>query len=296
LGNHLKQIQSEINHIKEDSVKNCVLITGCSSGIGRAAAFHFQEQGWSVAATMRSPQNETELNQFENVMVESLDITSRKSIDLAVGNTVREFGKIDVLVNNAGIGIYSVFEEVSEDVIRESFEVNVFGTMQVIRVILPYFRMNRNGRIINVTSTLPQLGAPMTTLYCATKMAIEGLSRALYYELLPLGIRVILVQPGSTKTNIAMQHEFPNQVQNSDYLPLSKTTIERFQHRFETETLSPPEEPARVIYKAATSRSPRFRYVSGRDAKLANLMKRLLPEHTLLTLASRMMGTHNIEG
>jgi len=275
-------------------MNQCVLITGCSSGIGRAAAFHFQKQDWSVVATMRSPQNETELNQFDNVLVEPLDVTSKSSIDLAVEHAVQKFGVIDVLVNNAGIGRYAIFEEASDEVIREAFEVNTFGMMQVIRALLPHFRLNGGGRIINVTSTLPQMGAPLTTMYCSTKMAIEGLSRALYYELLPFGIRVILVQPGSTKTSIGMQHEFSRETKIEAYQPLAEVIIGGFRHRFETETLSPPDEPARIIYEAATSSHPRFRFVSGRDARMVNLMKRLLPEQTVMKLASRMMGLQRI--
>jgi NAD(P)-dependent dehydrogenase (short-subunit alcohol dehydrogenase family) len=243
---------------------------------------------------MRSPQNETELNQLENVLVEPLDVTSRTSIDLAINHAVQKFTNIDVLVNNAGIGRYAIFEEINDESIREAFEVNTFGTMQVIRALLPHFRHNKSGRIINVTSTLPQLGAPLTTMYCSTKMAIEGLSRALYYELLPLGIRVILVQPGSTNTNIGMQHEFSRETTIEAYQSLAGVVIDGFQHRFETETLSPPDEPAFTIFVAATSRNPRFRYVSGRDAKMANLVKRLLPEKTVMTMASKMMGLQRI--
>jgi len=268
-----------------------VFITGCSSGIGRATAFYFQQQGWQVVATMRSPEKEKELNQLENVLVEMLDVTSQSSIGTAIENAIRKFGRIDVLVNNAGIGSYVIFEEADEDVIREAFEVNTFGTMWVIRGMLPHFRKNRSGRIINVTSTMPQLGAPLTSLYCTTKMAIEGLSRALYYELMPLGIRVILVQPGSTKSNIEMQHDFPDRVKNEAYLPVSTAATEGFKHRFGTESIAPPEVPARVIYQAAVSRSRRFRFVSGRDAKMLNLMKRLLPEHILQMMASKMMAS-----
>ena len=275
-------------------MKKCVLITGCSSGIGKATAIFFQKQGWNVVATMRSPEKETELNQLDGVLIERLDVTSKKSIDLAIDNTIRKFERIDVLVNNAGVGIYSIFEEVDERVIRESFEINVFGTMWVIRALLPHFRKNKSGRIINVTSTIPHLGSPLTTLYCTTKKAMEGLSDALYYELMPLGIRVILVQPGTTKTKIAMQHEFPNQAKNDEYAPILQTAVESFRHRFETDTLASPEEPAKVIYEAAVSKSNRFRFVSGRDAKMVNLMRRLLPEHTLKKLASKMMGLNNL--
>jgi len=276
-------------------MKKCVLITGCSSGIGRATAVYFQRQGWNVAATMRAPEKETELNQLDGVLVEHLDVTSISSIDLAIENTIKKFERIDVLVNNAGVGIYSIFEEVDEHIIRESFEINVFGTMWVIRALLPHFRANKSGRIINVTSTIPHLGSPLTTLYCSTKKALEGLSDALYYELMPLGIRVILVQPGSTKTKISMQHEFPGQAVHIEYAPMLRTAVESYRHRFETEAIAPPEVPAKIIYEAAVSRSDRFRFVSGRDAKMVNFMKRILPEHTLKKMASRMMGMNKME-
>ena len=276
-------------------MKKCVLITGCSSGIGRATAVYFQRQGWYVVATMRSPEKETELNQMDGVLVEQLDVTSTRSIDLAIENALKEFERIDVLVNNAGVGVYSIFEEVDERIIRESFEINVFGTMWVIRALLPHFRANRSCRIINVTSTIPHLGSPLTTLYCSTKKALEGLSDALYYELKPLGIRVILVQPGSTKTEIAMQHEFPSQVKYADYEPMLKASVQSYRHRFETEAIASAEVPAKVIYEAAVSKSDRFRYVSGRDAKIVNLMKRILPEHTLKKMATRMLGLNKME-
>jgi NAD(P)-dependent dehydrogenase (short-subunit alcohol dehydrogenase family) len=275
-------------------MKKCVLITGCSSGIGKATAIYFQRQGWNVVATMRSPEKETELNQLENVLVERLDVTSKKSIDLAIENSIRKFGRIDVLVNNAGVGIYSIFEETDEQVIRESFEINIFGTMWVIRALLPHFRKNGSGRIINVTSTIPHLGSPLTTLYCSTKKALEGLSDALYYELIPLGVRIILVQPGSTKTNIAMQHEFPAQAKIDEYTSLLKTAVESYQHRFESEEIASPDEPAKVIFEAAVSKSDRYRFISGRDAKMVNLMRRLLPEHTLKKLASKMLGLNSL--
>lgn len=271
-------------------MKNCVLITGCSSGIGRATAVYFHQQGWKVVATMRSPEKESELTSMTNVLVEYLDVTSKDSIDSAVENALRHFDKIDVLVNNAGIGVFSVFEEVDEAVIRESFETNVFGTMWVTRALLPHFRKNRRGTIVNVTSSIPQLGAPLATLYCATKKAIEGFSHALYYELLPLGIRVKLVQPGSTRTKISMQHDFPGRPSIEEYVPICEGVVLRFRHRFETETIASPEEPAKVIFEAAVSKSRRFRFVSGRDAKTLNFMIRLFPEHTLMNLAGRMFG------
>ena len=274
-------------------MNNCVLITGCSSGIGRATAFYFQSQGWRVVATMRSPEKETELLKLKDTIVEQLDVTSTVSIENAVAKALSIFDRIDVLVNNAGVGAYSVFEEVEEvdeAVIRETFETNVFGTMWVTRALLPHFRKNKRGTIINVISTIPQIGAPLTTLYCATKKAIEGFSSALYYELLPLGIRVKLVQPGTTSTSISMQKDFPCQARIEEYSAISKAAVDNFRHRFETEHMAPPTGPAKVIFEAAISDSGRFRYVSGRDANMVNVMTRLLPEHVLKNMAGRMFG------
>ena len=109
-----------------------------------------------------------------------------------------------------------------------------------------------------------------------------------------MGIQVILIQPGTTKTHIAMQHEFPMQVQNEEYSPICKVAVDSFRHRFETEGMALPEDPARVIYEAAVSRGYRYRYVTGRDAKLVNFMQRILPEHTLKGMVFRMTGLSRI--
>lgn len=271
-------------------MKQCVLITGCSSGIGRATAFFFQRKGWHVVATMRSPDKETELTSFPDVLVEYLDVTSRDSIAVAVEKTLEHFGRIDVLVNNAGIGKFIVFEEADETIIRETFETNILGNLWVTKAILPELRKKRHGTIINVTSTMPHVGLPLATLYCATKMAIEGFSNALYFELKPVGIRVRLVQPGSTRTNASMQHEFPAEPLIPDYSSTCKKVSLLMKHRYESGGIAAPEEVAEVIYEAAVSRSSRFRFVSGRDAKMANIMKKLLPEDILKNMASRMMG------
>jgi NAD(P)-dependent dehydrogenase (short-subunit alcohol dehydrogenase family) len=228
------------------------------------------------------------------VLVDYLDLTSKESIDNAVENALRQFNRIDVLVNNAGIGAWAVFEEVDEAVIRESFETNVFGTMRVTRALLPHFRENKNGTIIIVSSTMPHLGVPLSILYCSTKKAIEGFGHALYYELFPLGIRVKIVQPGSTRTNIAMQREYLDPPQIEEYKPICEEFFRRFQHRYETETVASPEEPAKVIYQAAVDKSQRFRYYSGRDAKLMGFLMRLFPEHTLKNIVSRMFGLNNL--
>jgi short-subunit dehydrogenase len=239
---------------------------------------------------MRSPDRETELTSFPDVLVEYLDVTSRDSIAVAVEKTQDHFGRIDVLVNNAGIGKFVVFEEADETIIRETFETNILGMLWVTKAILPEFRKKRNGTIINVTSTMPHVGLPLASLYCATKMAIEGFSNALYFELKPFGIRVKLVQPGSTRTNASMQHDSPTEPLIKDYISTCNNVTRSMKHRYESGMVALPDEVADVIYKAAVSKSSRFRFVAGRDAKMGNLMKRLLPEHILKNIASRMMG------
>jgi NAD(P)-dependent dehydrogenase (short-subunit alcohol dehydrogenase family) len=271
-------------------MKQCVLITGCSSGIGRATAFAFQRKGWQVVATMRSPEKETELTSFPDVLVEYLDVTSRESIGLAVEKALEHFGKIDVVVNNAGTGQFVVFEEADEAIIRETFETNILGMMWVTKAILPEFRKNGNGTIVNITSTMPHVGLPLATLYCASKMAVEGFSNALYFELKPFGIRVRLVQPGSTRTNAAMQHGAPVEPQIEDYASTCSNVARSMKHRYESGMISTPEEAAEVVYQAAVSKSNRFRFISGRDAKMENLMQSLLPDHIIKNIATRIMG------
>jgi short-subunit dehydrogenase len=168
--------------------------------------------------------------------------------------------------------------------------MNILGILWVTKAILPEFRKNRHGTIINVTSTMPHVGLPLTTLYCATKMAIEGFSNALYFELKPLGIRVRLVQPGSTRTNSSMPHDDPGESLIQDYISTCNNVALSMKHHYESRMVALPDEVAEVIYEAAVSKSSRFRFVSGLDAKIGNFMKRLLPEDMFRNITSRMMG------
>ncbi|SDM31326.1 SDR family NAD(P)-dependent oxidoreductase [Pedobacter antarcticus] len=129
-----------------------ILITGTSSGIGRAAALKFQREGWNVVATMRGPEKETELNRLENVLVAKLDVQNLESIDSAIKAGIERFGGIDTLVNNAGFSVFGAFEMTYDDQLHKIFDINLFGPMQIIKSILPHFRENKSGAIINITS------------------------------------------------------------------------------------------------------------------------------------------------
>ncbi|MEI2418406.1 SDR family oxidoreductase [Orrella sp. JC864] len=168
-----------------------VLITGCSSGYGLAAALHFHAQGWEVVATMRKPQ-EGLLPRSPRLRVVPLDVTRPDSIAAAL----RESGPVDVLVNNAGLGLFGAFEATPMATVREIFETNTFGTMAMTQAVLPQFRARRSGVIVNVTSSVALAPFPLVAAYTASKTAIEGFTDSLALELRPFGVRARLVQPG----------------------------------------------------------------------------------------------------
>jgi NAD(P)-dependent dehydrogenase (short-subunit alcohol dehydrogenase family) len=173
-----------------------VLITGCSSGYGEAAAKLFASRGWNVIATMRNPGDGRRLTDLKNILVLRLDVQDRDSIDRAITEAISHFGRIDAVVNNAGYGLFSPFEPASREAIQKQFDVNLFGAMDVIRAILPHFRANRSGTIINISSGAGAFGAAMASIYCASKFALEGFSESLSYELAGLGIKVKIIEPG----------------------------------------------------------------------------------------------------
>lgn len=242
-----------------------VLITGTSSGIGRASVLKFQKEGWKVIATMRSPEKETELTKLERVLVTTLDVESQDSIDKAIQKGINEFGSIDAVVNNAGFAVFGVFELATETQISKSFEINVYGPMRVLRSILPYFRAQKSGTIINVTSQGGRIAFPTCSLYHATKFALEGFTESLAYELIPFGIRTKIVEPGSTATKF---------VGAAEGTPGDILVYEEFIQiglgnyaKHDTMT-SQPEEIADVIYTSATEDNDVLRYRAGKDTEL----------------------------
>src|SRR5580704_19438495 len=177
-------------------MKKTALITGTSSGFGKVAAKLFARNGWNVVATMRRMGEEKELVGMSDVLVTRLDVQDRASIAEAIQAGIARFGKIDALINNAGFGLYGVFEATSREKVLEQFDVNVFGVMDVTRAILPHFRKNKGGLVINISSGAGIFTLPMLSLYCASKFALEGFSESLSYELASQKIAVKIVEPG----------------------------------------------------------------------------------------------------
>ena len=241
-----------------------VLITGASVGFGKETAKLFHQKGWNVIATMRSPEKETVLSASGGVLVTRLDVTDKDSIGEAVQAGVRQFGRIDVLVNNAGFGTLGALEAAPEEVIRQQFEVNFFGLIEVTKAVLPGMRKGGSGVIINVSSVGGRLTFPFCTLYHATKFAVEGLTESLQYELNPLGLRVKLVEPGGYKTEFAGRSmSFYGVGGIDDY----QQPFDRFLGKLEQWPMSENiGEVAEAIYEAASDDTEKLRYPVGRDA------------------------------
>jgi NAD(P)-dependent dehydrogenase (short-subunit alcohol dehydrogenase family) len=244
-----------------------ILITGASSGIGKATTRYFSEQGWNVVATMRSPTKEQELTALANVFVTRLDVQDPASIRSAVDAGLARFGKIDVLLNNAGYGAYGPLEATPMEKIRRQFDVNVIGLLETTKAVLPHFRANGSGVIVNVSSVGGRMTFPLGTLYHGTKFAVEGLSEALSWEMEAVGVKVKIVEPGAIKTDFAgRSFDFTNDEGMVEYQPIIKKLLAALGNLMST--ASDPSVVARAIYEAATDGTNQLRYTAGEDAKV----------------------------
>ncbi|QIP13953.1 SDR family oxidoreductase [Spirosoma aureum] len=243
-----------------------VLITGTSSGFGKQTAKLFHENGWSVIATMRAPEKETELTQLDNVIVDYLDVKDTESIRKAVKAGTDTFGTIDALINNAGYGVMGVFESATEEQIRQQYAVNVFGMMQVTQAVLPYMRAQGSGTIINISSFGGVVALPFGSLYNSSKFAVEGFSEALSHEVLPLGITVKIIEPGGVVTNFRNGLTMINN-KIPVYNPLLASFFGRYAQTTQHLPKASPEMVAATIYEATTDGKQQLRYVVGEDAQ-----------------------------
>lgn len=246
-------------------MKNTILITGASSGIGKITTKLFQQKDWNVIATMRKPENETELNQLDNVLVTKLDVLDLESIENAVKEGINRFGKIDVLLNNAGYGAYGPLEAFNRENIVRQFNTNVVGLLDVTRAVLPHMRENKTGTIINISSIGGKMAFPLGSLYHGTKFAVEGISESLSFELEAIGLKVKIVEPGMINIDFAgRSFDFQNNENLTEYQPIVGAVMQGFGEA--AQNSSEPEVVANVIYEAATDNSDTLRYRAGADA------------------------------
>lgn len=243
-----------------------ILITGASSGIGKETAKLFQAKGWNVIATMRNRESETELRELENTLVAKLDVLDPSSIEQAVKEGIARFGQIDVLLNNAGYGAYGVLESFTREQIIRQFDTNVIGLLDVTKALLPHFRSNKSGIIINVSSIGGKMSFPLGTLYHGTKFAVEGISESLRYEVEEFGGKVKIIEPGAIATDFTGRSlDFSNDESMTEYQPIVGKLMAATQEMFGQ--ASPASVVAGVIYEAATDGTDQLRYAAGEDAK-----------------------------
>jgi NADP-dependent 3-hydroxy acid dehydrogenase YdfG len=245
-------------------MKKTILITGASSGIGKATAIHFQQKGWNVIATMRSPEKDTELKELENVLLEKLDVLDLESINQAIQKGIEKFGKIDALVNNAGYGAYGPLESFPRENIIKQFNTNVIGLMDVTKAIIPHFRTNKEGVIVNISSIGGQMTFALGSLYHGTKFAVEGISESLHYEMKEIGVKVKIVEPGMIATDFGGRSFDFQAGEIADYQPIIGALMKQWQNP--DNTSSPASLVADVIYTAVTDESEQLRYRAGDDA------------------------------
>jgi NAD(P)-dependent dehydrogenase (short-subunit alcohol dehydrogenase family) len=237
-----------------------VLITGCSSGYGLETARHFLAQGWHVVATMRTPRTEL-LPRSERLRVLPLDVTKPESIAAAL----EAAGPIDVLVNNAGLGLFGAFEATPMATVREIFETNTFGMMATTHAVLPQFRQRRSGLVINVTSTVTLAPMPLVAAYTASKTAIEGFTESLAFELEPFNVRVKLVEPGygpSTRFTANGAERMQGLIPDA-YAPLAQSIFSTLGNPGAVTTEA---DVAGAVWRAANDASATLRYPAGADA------------------------------
>jgi NADP-dependent 3-hydroxy acid dehydrogenase YdfG len=248
------------------SEKKVWLITGTSAGIGRELAEAALEKGYRVAATARKPEVLRDLAEKypETALTLKLDVADKNDIAEAVAATLEKFGRIDVVVNNAGYGLLGAIEEPSDAQIRQQFETNVFGVLNVVRGVLPVLRRQKSGHIINVSSGLGFFAFPSYGYYSATKFAVQGISEALAQETAQLGIKVTIAEPGGTRTSFINGVVQPENALPEAY-PTTTNLFETFGN-MQGLQLSDPRRVAEVLIEVSETENPPLHLPLGEDS------------------------------
>lgn len=275
-----------------ESNNRVAIITGASSGIGSAAALSLLSQGFTVYGAARRI-DRLEALASQGVKPLALDVTDAKSMQDGIANVMASSGRIDVLVNNAGYGSYGAIEDVSQEEAKRQFDVNVFGAMELTKLVLPQMRKEGSGRIINISSVGGRAVGPFGGWYHGTKFALEALSDSLRMELKPFGIDVVVVEPGGIKSEFLDIAASGLQATsgNGPYADRVKSMLASFTNPRMMSMQSPPQIIADVIARAATVKKPKTRYVAGFGARPLVTLRRLLSDRAFDSLISRVSGT-----
>ena len=259
------------------------LITGCSSGIGYETALMLARNGFHTFATMRDTKKSNSLAKTSEkeklaLKILELDVNDSKSIENAINRIKSEAKRIDILINNAGYGLVGFFEDLTLDEIRNQFETNFFGVLNITKRVIPIMRLQKSGTIVNISSGAGQVGFPGISAYVSTKFAVEGFSESLTYELSPFGIKVIIIEPGVVNTNffrncVLSEESTKNASPYSRSLDKIRKNIDLMQ-----EHATSPTDVAKMILQVLSSDEPKQRYVVGNDVAMILEAKRNLSD------------------
>ena len=240
-------------------MKKTIFITGASSGLGKATAILFQSKGWNVIATMRNPAKETELTKLENVLVLPLDVTIPQQVDETVSKVIKEHS-VDVVLNNAGYGLIGALEAVSDAQMVRQINTNLLGVIRLTKAFVPYFREKKQGLFLTTTSIGGLLTFPMSSLYHATKWALEGWSESMSFELGLYNIGIKTIAPGGIKT------EFAGPSLDVASHAAYEEGMQKLYALMNPDNFEPVEWIADTVYEAATDGKKQLRYVTGKFA------------------------------
>ena len=246
------------------------VVTGSSTGIGLETSLVLAKEGFSTYATMRNLDKSADITSKAAredlpLTVLQMNVDDDKSVNDTIEKIINDKGRIDVVVNNAGYALVGAFEETSMLDGRAQMETNFFGTVRVIKAVLPIMRNQRRGIMVNVTSMGGRVAIPFDSFYHASKFALEGLSESLRYEIEPFGVKVVLIEPGAVKSDFWKNLKLTRNIEDSPYRPVIQKLTESFEKM--TQNAIPPEQVARIILKAVISNNPDFRNIVGEDAK-----------------------------
>lgn len=272
-------------------MKRVVIITGASRGFGELIAKKFQMENFQVIATMRNIDSSPSLKKLDNVDLKRLDVTVKSDIKNVVDYTIEKYGRIDVLINNAGYGAFGFLEEASNEEIKNQFDVNFFGLIDCIRGVVPQMRKQKSGKIINISSIAGRFGLPFTSLYNSSKFAVEGLTECLHYELSLFGIDIKTVAPGSFRTGF---HDSVNFTESEKKEELNDVR-EKLKRALEEGIKNGPPFPfgygksddvANFVFKKSITKSKVSNFI-GRDTKVINFFIKIFGKELLFKIIKK---------
>lgn len=266
--------------------KRTVLVTGCSSGIGLATCHVLSRNNFMTYGTVRNLSKAKKIQDLMNrenlsLKILRLDVNDNQSIKLAIKKILNDTGRIDVLINNAGYGMFGPIEEITTQEIKKQFETNFFGAIRLIKAIVPIMRKQGNGTIVNISSMVGRFAVPLNSAYVSSKFAVEGLSESISFELEEFGIRVIVIEPGVVKSDFFHNVKVKGMNLESPYHELMERRV-NFLDKAMKNSLTSSYDVAGTILDALNSKDPKFRYVIGNDATNSLRMRNSLSDRKFM--------------